>query len=113
MERMTIQTALSNLCVNYGKYGMSREDFYKLLKSGIDMGLSVRSAYNGIKMTIALNTGEHEVFTIDDVMDITGESREEVLERIEELKAELIAQGKDTDDYFTQGEQRTKYIIRL
>ena len=37
-------------------------------------GFSVNAAYNGIRMVLADITGEHEYFTVEDMMEITGES---------------------------------------
>ncbi len=37
---------------------------------------------------------------IDDVMAITGESREELLQRIEQCRQELIEVGENPDEYF-------------
>lgn len=89
MERMTVKTALDNLMYNYGKYGVSREIFADMLKSGIDKhGFSVRAAYTGIKMVMSEVTGEQELFTSEDVAEITGETVEEVNKRIEDLRAQ-------------------------
>ena len=92
MERMTMKTALDNLMCNYGcKYGVSREWFYNMLKSGIDnYGFSVRAAYVGVKMVLAELTGEQEVFTSADVAEITGETIEQVNSRIEDLQSQGI-----------------------
>ncbi len=43
---------------------------------------------------------EHEYFSLNDVMAITGESREELLQRIEQCRQELIDAGENPDDYF-------------
>ena len=43
---------------------------------------------------------EHEYFSLDDVMAITGESREELLQRIEQYRQELTEAGENPDDYF-------------
>ena len=43
--------------------------------------------------------GVHETFTVEDMMDITGESREEVLKHIEEMREEVAARGENPDDY--------------
>ncbi len=98
MGKMSFKDALDNLCVNYGKYGMSREEFARLLRSGIDSGLSVRAAYLGIKMVSASENGEQEFFTVEDAMEVTGESREWVLEQVERIKAEDEAQGLNNPD---------------
>lgn len=100
MDRMTMKTALDNLCFNYGKYGYSREQFRDMLCSGIDRGLTVRGAYIGIKMIAAECTGEHELFTSADIAEVTGETVEEVNKRIEEYGEELKAEGLNPDDYF-------------
>lgn len=102
MERMTMKTALDNLCLNYGKYGFTRAQFKAMLQSGIERGISVLGAYNGIRMIAAQETGEHEFFTSRDVMSITGETLEEVNHRIEEYKKELTEQGEDPDEYFRE-----------
>lgn len=98
--KMTFQEALDNLYSKYGKYGCEREFLAGLLNSGIGHGFSVQTAYNGVRMSLAQFTGEHEYFSLEDVMEITGESREEILDRIEECREELAAAGENPDDYF-------------
>ena len=94
MDKMTFKMALDNLCLNYGKYGMSRSDFAKMLKSGIEQyGLSLRACYLGVKLIAAQETGEHEFFTSADVAEITGESIEEVNRRIEEIQKDPVSHG--------------------
>lgn len=112
---MTFKTALDNLCANYSKYGMTREIFSDLLKDGVRRGISVKGAYNSIKMTVALQTGEREYFSVDDVCEMTGETREEVLQRIEEMRTLLISEGKDPDKYFTplNNDNVEKFTINL
>ena len=104
---MTFQKALDALCEKYGKYGYEREFLADLLNSGIgEHEFSVRAAYNGVRMSLAHFTGEHELFNIEDVMEITGESREELLDRIEEYREELAAAGENPDDYFIPTEPK-------
>lgn len=112
MGKMTFKDALDNLCVNYGKYGMSREEFARLLRSGIDSGLSVRAAYLGCKMVSAMENGEEDYFSIEDVMEVTGESREWVLDQIERMRAEDEAQGLNPDDrsIAIDHQQTAKYL---
>ena len=103
--------ALDSLYEKYGKYGYEREFLADLLNSGIgEHEFSVRAAYNGIRMSLAQFTGEHELFSIEDVMEITGESREELLERIEECREELTAAGENPDDYFIPTEPKSDKI---
>lgn len=97
---MTMKTALDNLCFNYGKYGYSRDQFKDMLCNGIDRGFTVRGAYIGIKLALAEYTGEHELFTSQDIAEVTGETVQEVNERIEEYGEELRSAGLNPDDYF-------------
>lgn len=109
--RMTFREALDSLYEKYGKYGYEREFLADLLNSGIgEHEFGVRAAYNGIRMSLAQFTGEHELFSIEDVMEITGESREEILERIEECREELTAAGENPDDYFIPTEPKLDKI---
>ncbi len=98
---MTFQKALDALCEKYGKYGYEREFLADLLNSGIgEHEFSVRAAFNGLRMSLAHFTGEHEYFSLEDVAEITGESKDEILSRIEECREELTAAGENLDDYF-------------
>lgn len=109
--RMTFQEVLSNLCARYGKYGFEREVLAQLLNMGIyDHRFSVRAAYNGIRMSLAQFTGEQELFSIEDVTEITGESREWVIAQIEQCRDELVAAGENPDDYFVPAEPEPKKI---
>ena len=99
--RMTFQEALDSLYAKYGKYGCEREFLADLLNSGIgEHEFSVRAAFNGLRMSLAHFTGEHEYFSLEDVAEITGESKGEILSRIEECREELTAAGENLDDYF-------------
>lgn len=111
MARMTFKTALDNLTVNYGKY-MSRDKLKKLLQSGLEHGFSVNEAYNGVRMAAAEATGEHEVFTIQDVCEITGESEGEVIQRIREIRSDLQSQGINPDDILPEP-PTYKYTVKL
>ncbi len=62
--------------------------------------LSLEAIYSGLRMSLASAFNEHEYFSLDDVMAITGESREELLQRIEQCRQELIEAGENPDDYF-------------
>ncbi len=98
MDKITI---ISNILSSYGKYGISRDELQRMIDDGVEnYGLSLEAIYSGLRMSLASAFGESEQFSIDDVMAITGESREEVLKRIEESRQELIAEGKNPDDYF-------------
>ena len=109
--RMTFQEALNSLYEKYGKYGCEREFLADLLNSGIgEHEFSVRAAYNGVRMSLAHFTGEHEYFSLEDVAEITGESKGEILSRIEECREELTAAGENPDDYFIPTEPKPEKV---
>lgn len=109
---MSFTEALNRLCTKYEKYGFEREFLSEQLRNGImEYGFSVTVAYNALRMSLAQETGEHELFSIDDVVEATGESKEWVVSQIEQCKAELIAEGKNPDDYFPVSEPEPKKTV--
>ena len=98
---MDKETIINNLLANYGKYGISRAELEHSIDSGMnDYDLSLEAIYSGLRMSLASAFNEHEYFSLDDVMAITGESREELLQRIEQCRQELIEAGENPDEYF-------------
>lgn len=108
---MTLKTAVDNLVGTYEKYGFAREEIEKLLKDGImNQGFSVSVAYNGVRMVLAHVTGEHEYFSIEDMMEITGESREEVVKQVEDMRSAAVAAGENPDNYAVPVERKILYF---
>lgn len=108
---MTFKTAVDNLVGTYEKYGFAREEIEKLLKDGImNQGFSVSVAYNGVRMVLAHVTGEHEYFSIEDMMEITGESREEVVKQVEDMRSAAVAAGENPDNYAVSVERKILYF---
>lgn len=107
--RMSFTDALNNLCVNYGQYA-TRAQYTEMLRNGIEQyGLSVQTVYNCIRMTI----GEpDELFTLDDVCEITGETREELIERIELYREQAERLGIDPD-IIARPIEHTCYTVKL
>lgn len=97
---MDKQTIISNILASYSRYGVTKENLQPTIEDGIKRGLSLQTIYNGLRMSLASAFGEHEYFTLDDVMEITGESREELLQRIEQCRQELVEAGENPNDYF-------------
>lgn len=94
------ENAVTAIWKRYRTYGIQRDFIKDLMKTGMEEdGLTLRSVYNGMRMSLGTTFGVHETFTVEDVMDITGESREEVLQRIEEMREEVAARGENPDDY--------------
>ena len=87
---MDKDTLINNLLANYGKYGVTRAELEPIIDDGIqNYDLSLEAIYSGLRMSLASAFNEHEYFSLDDVMAITGESREELLQRIEKCRQEL------------------------
>lgn len=108
---MTFKTAVDNLVGTYEKYGFAREEIEKLLKDGImNQGFSVSVAYNGVRMVLAHVTGEHEYFSIEDMMEITGESREEVVKQVEDMRSAAVAAGENPDNYAVPVKRKILYF---
>lgn len=102
---------INNLLINYGKYGITRAELEHSIDSGLnDYDLSLEAIYSGLRMSLASAFNEREYFSLDDVMAITGESREELLQRIERCRQELIEAGENPDDYFKTVEPKKATI---
>lgn len=99
---MTVNDAVNNLYATYSKHGASKQFLRKMVESGIKQGFSVRAAYNGVRMCLGNYSGEREYFTLDELQEITGESREELVARAEQMKNELRAAGKNPDEYIKE-----------
>ncbi|MBP5412388.1 MAG: hypothetical protein J6Y47_03930 [Bacteroidales bacterium] len=111
---MTMKTALDNLVLNYGnKCGKTRDDFFRMIKSGVEnYGLSVRACYLGIKMIASQETGEEEIFTSADVAEMTGESIEEVNARIEDMIAHPTSYGMNPESIISS-EPPVRFMMKL
>ena len=73
-----------------------------MIENGIKQGFSVRAAYNAIRMCLGKETNEREYFTLDEVQELTGETREELIARVEQMRNDLRAAGEDPDDYIKE-----------
>ena len=80
---MTITDAVNNLYATYSKYGVTKEFLQEMIESGLKRGFSVRATYNGVRMCLGKETNEREYFTLDEVQELTGETREELIARAE------------------------------
>lgn len=111
---MDKKTVINNILANYSKYGVTKEELIQAIDDGIqNYNLSLEAIYSGLRMSLATAFGEREYFSIDDVMAITGENREEVLQRIEQCRQELIEAGENPDEYFQpiEPQERTLYYF--
>lgn len=99
---MTVNDAVNNLYTTYAKYGTTKQFLREMIESGIKQGFSVRAAYNGVRMCLGKETEEREYFTLDELQEITGESREELVARADQMRNDLRAAGEDPDDYIKE-----------
>ena len=98
---MTLIDAVNNLYSTYGKYGLDKGKIWMLICDGMkNYGLSVETCYNGLRMTLGREYNEQELFSSDEVAEMLGVSKEEILQEIEKCKIELEAKGEDTSRYF-------------
>lgn len=108
---MDRETVINNLLYTYEKYGITRSELERSIDDGIySHGLSLDVIYNILRMSLASAFNEHEYFSLEDVMAITGESLEELLQRIERCRQELIEAGENPDDYFKPAEPQKAAI---
>lgn len=109
---MTFDEALNRLVNKYGKYGFDRELLSRQLQDGVmNQGFSLNMTYNGLRMALGIATGQEELFSVDDVAEITEMSNDEVLQEIEKARRELIAAGENPDDYFKPVEPEKRNIF--
>ena len=89
---MTLIDAVNNLYSTYGKYGLDKGKIWMLICDGMkNYGLSVETCYNGLRMTLGREYNEQELFSSDEVAEMLGVSKEEILQEIEKCKIELEA----------------------
>lgn len=109
---MTFNEALDRLFNKYGKHGFSKEMLSEQLQDGVmNQGFSLNMTYNGLRMALGSATGQEELFSVDDVVEISGLSRDEVLQEIEKARNELVAAGENPDDYFRPVEPAQRSIF--
>lgn len=91
---------VSNLLATYGKYGLTVNAIEEAIEDGIkNYDMTLEGTYNGLRMSLSKVFNEPEYFSIEDVMSITGESKEEVTIRIEEMLEEVRIAGGNPEEY--------------
>lgn len=82
------EKAIDQLYKKYGKYGISKKQIKKMINSGLKSGISLEAAIIGVRWALSGNFEGNELFTVDDVCAVTGETEAEVLKRIKQLERE-------------------------
>ena len=86
--------------VNYKKYGVTEKMINDLIDSGIAAGQNYDGIYLGIKLVLSEIYDEEFYCTSSEAAKAFGISDDEMDQLIEESREELIAAGKNPDEYF-------------
>ncbi len=84
---------IEEIAKRYAKHGVTLTDCINVYNSGLANQISEESAVIGLRLALSHHFNEHEYFTSEDVAVITGETVEEVNQRIEDNKEELMQNG--------------------
>ena len=68
----------------------------------MNQGFTLNMTYNGLRMALGSATGQEELFSVDDVAEMTDMSHDEVLQEIENARKELSPMKKSVF-YFPGG----------
>lgn len=110
---MTRQDVFNNIRANYSRYGLTDDDIEAEIASGEAHGFSYQTIYTGLRMALGKAFNTEELFTVAEVAEAMGASEEEVIDEIERLRAEAVAEGKDADEiaYKTEAGEVSRFII--
>lgn len=97
---MNKEIVIQNILVNYGKYGVTREDIERVIDTGRTEGLTYDLIYLTLKAEFSKLAGEEFYCTSEDMARAFGVSVDEVNQMIEESRAELLEAGEDPNEYF-------------
>lgn len=84
---------LEQMAEKYAKHGVTLTDCMNLFNSSLAFEKSEESVIIGLRLAMSQRFNEHEYFTSEDVAVITGETVEQVNQRIEENKEEFMNNG--------------------
>ncbi len=110
---LTFKQAKKALFERFKDYGATEDMAAASIKDGIEnFDMTVDGAYNITRMAWAEAIGDdrHEYFSVEDVMSITGETREECIARIEEMLRVVKESGGNPDDYALEVKPTTFYF---
>lgn len=107
---MNREIVIQNIINNYGSYGITREIIEPLIDSGIKEGMSYDLIYLQLKAELSKLAGEEFHCTSEEMARAFGVSIDEINSMIQESREELVAVGKNPDDYFKQV-QVTRFMM--
>ena len=79
---MTKKDLLNNIKSNYGKLGIDMKAIEKIIKSGEKQGFAYSKIYAGIRLAMYLEYGTQEYFSLTEVAEIMGTSKEEAFKEM-------------------------------
>lgn len=79
---MTKKDLLNNIKSNYGKLGIDMKAIEKIIKSGEKQGFAYSKIYAGIRLAMCLEYGTQEYFSLTEVAEIMGTSKEEAFKEM-------------------------------
>ena len=111
-RKMTIEHAADKLMATYARFGIDRREIVRLMRSGIEnYDLTIGAVFNGCRMMLSEQFHTQELFSQRDIAEMLEISEEEAVERIEEVKAQLLEQGEDISQYIISEPKRQKFIL--
>ena len=109
---MTIEEAAAELMKTYSKFGVDEKELIRMMRDGVEhYELTIEAVHCGLRMMLGMQFGIPETFTQKDVATMLEISEEEAVARIEESKAQLIAEGEDISRYIISEPQRQKFML--
>lgn len=111
-RKMTIEQAADKLMATYARFGIDRREIVRLMRSGIEnYDLTIGAVFNGCRMMLSEQFHTQELFSQRDIAEMLEISEEEAVERIEEVKAQLLEHGEDISQYIISEPKRQKFIL--
>lgn len=101
---MTRELIIKNIMVNYGNHGITEQDVNDLIDDGLAAGQNYDGIYLGLKLAFSKIYGEEFICTSEDIAKAFNVLPEEVNDMVEQCRADLIANGENSDDYFFKHE---------
>jgi hypothetical protein len=110
---MTREDIVNNLLSTYAKHGVPKFLIEHEIDSGLKDGFSYQTIYTGLRMAMGKCFKEEEHFTPAEMAEALGTTEEEIMRQIETSKKELIEQGKNAEEYFTEikPEGKQRFVI--
>lgn len=108
---MTRDDVINNIKSNYSQYGIDMKTIEDNIRSGESHGFSYQTIYTGLRMALSSTFGINEFFTVDEIAEALGESRENIISQIEEMREEIAAAGLDPDDYALPTSSPQRFVI--